>query len=358
MKVSSREKILRAVERNPVDNVGVSEHFWPELLTDFWPGEGYPEGIEPEEFFDLDVVTAWHLIFQAIPLKEEEYEIVEESEQWYVRRDGNGALLKWWKHKSGTPEHIGFEVDTAEKWEEKKKHMLDLNLDRIDVDAFSRKYEFARKRDKFLCYDALSVFEFGRAMLGDVMMLESLLLDKGFIHDVFSTFTDMVIRHLDQAIRLVGKPDAIWVYDDLGYSNGPFLSPDHYDEMVLPYHKTICDHYHNMGLKILLHSCGDVRKLIPGIIRAGFDLLQPLEAKAGMDVRDIADKYGDKLSFMGNIDVTKLITNDREIIAEEVKSKVGYVKNKTGYILHSDHSIPPGVSLETYKLMLNIGKRA
>jgi uroporphyrinogen decarboxylase len=106
---------------------------------------------------------------------------------------------------------------------------------------------------------------------------------------------------------------------------------------------------------VLIHTCGDIREAVPIIIEAGFDCLQPMEAKAGVDVLKLADAYGNRLAYMGNIDVTVLNKNDRAKVREEVLRKMGgMIERHLPYILHSDHSIPPDVRLETYRYMLEL----
>ena len=95
-----------------------------------------------------------------------------------------------------------------------------------------------------------------------------------------------------------------------------------------------------------------LKSLVEDFIECELDVLQPLQARAGMDVRELKPRYGDQLTFWGNIDVTKLITNDLDIIEEEVASKLTVAKGSRGYMYHSDHSVPPQVSWETYQALI------
>jgi uroporphyrinogen decarboxylase len=106
-------------------------------------------------------------------------------------------------------------------------------------------------------------------------------------------------------------------------------------------------------MPVIFHSDGDIRLLIPQFMEAGVDMIQPMEARASMDVRELAPQYGDRLGFCGNIDVTVLATNDRERIRAELHSKMSAAMPYRGYMYHSDHSIPPGVTLETYRWLLD-----
>jgi uroporphyrinogen decarboxylase len=85
------------------------------------------------------------------------------------------------------------------------------------------------------------------------------------------------------------------------------------------------------------------------------DCLQVIEVKAGMDLLDLHARYGDRISFMGGIDVRTLYTNDRAVIDAELAAKIPAVKKGFGYVLHSDHSIPNTVSYDTYRYFIRKG---
>jgi uroporphyrinogen decarboxylase len=74
-----------------------------------------------------------------------------------------------------------------------------------------------------------------------------------------------------------------------------------------------------------------------------------------MDLLRIHKNYKDCLSLMGGIDVRTLYSNDKEIIDRELESKIPVVKEGYGYVLHSDHSIPNTVNLETYEYFIKKG---
>ena len=67
-----------------------------------------------------------------------------------------------------------------------------------------------------------------------------------------------------------------------------------------------------------------------------------------MDLLKLHRLYGDKICFMGGIDVRTLYTNDRAVIDKELEEKIPVVKNGFNYMLHSDHSIPNTVHYDTY----------
>ncbi len=87
--------------------------------------------------------------------------------------------------------------------------------------------------------------------------------------------------------------------------------------------------------------------LIPKLVEAGFTTIQPLEVKAGMDVVELKEKYGEILSFIGNLDARKIV--DQKEIEAEISRKLPIAKMNGGHVACSDHSIPPNVSLAAFQ---------
>jgi uroporphyrinogen decarboxylase len=86
--------------------------------------------------------------------------------------------------------------------------------------------------------------------------------------------------------------------------------------------------------------------------------MQAMEVKAGMDLPHLAERFGDKISFFGGIDIRIVASNDLKKIDEELNRSILPVLRKgTGYILHSDHSIPPEVEHDTLKYFFDHGRR-
>jgi uroporphyrinogen decarboxylase len=91
------------------------------------------------------------------------------------------------------------------------------------------------------------------------------------------------------------------------------------------------------------------------MVAAGIDCLQVIEVKAGMDLLDLYNQFGEVLSFMGGIDVRVLYTNDPAAINQELEAKIPTVMNNYGYVLHSDHSIPSDVHPKNYEYFIQRG---
>ena len=351
--MNSREIITALVNKQIPERMGISESYWGET-TRAWQEQGYPEGADPIEHFNYDmrqVDGSWFDTGLRVGFEEE---IIEETDEWKVRKDGRGATLKYWKDKSGTPEHIDFEVTTPEKWKPWKESLLSLDTSRVDLDAIRESLDKPEGTTRFRYYGNVFIFEIMRGTLGDVCMLESLLLEPEWIKDFCATYAEHFKIHYDYILREAGRPDGMFIFDDLGFSNGLFCSPATLDELLIPFYREIVGFFHDHGLPVLLHTCGDVRKAVRLFIEAGFDCLQPMEAKAGNNVLEFAREFGDKLCYMGNIDVTVLNTNDKDKVRAEIEHKITTLRDmRIPYIFHSDHSVPPDIHLDTYQFAVD-----
>ncbi|TVQ28458.1 MAG: hypothetical protein EA382_01940 [Spirochaetaceae bacterium] len=349
--MTSIERISRILKRQPVDRIGLFEHFWGDTRKK-WAAEGHlRQDEDPHDHFGYDLQNCWPFSYVAdldfVP------EVIEETEETILTRDGNGAMLRRHKLHDATPEHVGFAVTERSSWTELVKSKLTPDRRRINFDAYRAARDAARRADRFFCWAGVNVFEQMHPVCGHEHMLVGMALDPDWVRDMARTYAELNIALQEILFAEEGLPDGIWFYEDMGFKQRPFMSPDMYREIIQPYHKMTIDHAKSLGLPVIMHSCGFVEPLIPGILEAGVDCLQVIEVKAGMDLVRIHRNYGDRLSLMGGIDVRTLYTNDRSDVDRELESKIPTVKQGYGYVVHSDHSIPDTVEYDTYRYFVN-----
>ena len=351
--LTSKERIARILKRQPVDRAGLHEHWWPET-TAKWQKEGYlAENESADDHFGLDIRTFFHPNLVADP--DFEMQIVEETDETKLVRDGNGALLRWWKDKSGTPEHVDFLVKDRASWEEHIRGHLKNECHyrkRLDLDTYREIKQKCSAKDLFFFWSSANVFEYMHPVCGHENMLMGMALDPDWIKDMCEVYADLIINLMEILFAEKGRPDGIWFYEDMGFKNKPFMSPAMYKELVWPAHKKTFDYAHSLDLPVVVHSCGFVEPLVPELIKAGMDCLQAMEVKAGMDLVKLKNTFGNQIAFMGGLDVRPMVANDREAIQAELDSKLPVAMKDSGYIIHSDHSIPDQVEYDTYKFFV------
>jgi uroporphyrinogen decarboxylase len=213
----------------------------------------------------------------------------------------------------------------------------------------------AAEHKRFFAWSGVNVFELMHPVCGHEFMLMGMALDSDWVKDMVNTYSRLTLELQEILFAQEGYPDGIWYYEDMGYKQHPFMSPKMYREIIQPGHSLTIGWAHSHNLPVIMHSCGFVEPLVPGMLAAGIDCLQVIEVKAGMDLLRLYQNYGDVLSFMGGIDVRVMYKNDRREIDAELEKKIPFVKGKYGYVLHSDHSIPANVDHDVYRYFIDKG---
>jgi uroporphyrinogen-III decarboxylase len=186
-------------------------------------------------------------------------------------------------------------------------------------------------------------------------MCESFLLDPEWIHDFNRVYTDFFKMHFKLLFDEAGVPDAVWLYEDLGYKKGLFCSPRLLKELIFPYYREIIEFFHAYGLFVVLHSCGSTTEALPMITEVGFDGLHPMERAAGNDPLQFAEQYGDRIAFFGGLDKRLVETHDKALIRKEATALIEGMKARGArYIFASDHSISPNTDYDDYRYMLDV----
>ena len=351
--MASKERMANILARKPVDRIGVFEHFWGDTLSE-WKAQGHiQEGESLDDHFGFDLSLCWP--FNMVADLDFEPEVVEETEETVLTRDGNGALLRRSKTHDATPEHVDFRVQDRRGWEEHIKALLTPDRRRIDFEAYREAKRAAAEHERFFCWSGVNVFELMHPVCGHEHMLVGMAVDPEWVKDMAGTYAKLTVKLMEILFAEEGWPDGVWFYEDMGFKERPFMSPGMYREIIQPSHARTMAFAKSKGRPVIIHSCGYVEPLVPGMIEAGMDCLQVIEVKAGMDLLRLYHDFGDRLSFIGGMDVRVLYTNDKAAIDRELTSKIPTVMQNYGYVLHSDHSIPNQVSYDSYRYFVDRG---
>ncbi len=382
--ISGREAVRRLIAGKDLDRVALMDGPWGDTLVQ-WVRQGYPTHKvfrkKGETYFDMadgkgrdvvrdgefeEPVPAWQHFgydmvgvggwFDVMPNRGYE-ELVEETAEWEVKRNGAGAALKYWKHKSGTPEHIDFLMASREIWErDYRAKVLPFDPERLKIEETRKALREAADAGRWTHYGHLFIWELMRQSMGDVVMYESLLLDPDWVHDFARVYTDFYKTYFSRLIEQAGKPDGIWLYEDMGYKNGLFTSPKVLDKLIFPYYRELVSWFHAQGLPVILHTCGSTVDALELIVEAGFDGLNPMERKArGNEPFEFARRFGDKLLFVGGLDARVFESNDRALIEREVSLYIDGMKDLGARLVFaSDHSISPNTRYASYQYAVEV----
>jgi uroporphyrinogen decarboxylase len=158
--------------------------------------------------------------------------------------------------------------------------------------------------------------------------------------DICRKLAELQGKQAIRAVELFAKlgVDGIMPPGDLGSSTGMLASPAIYREMMYPWQKLHAEAAHKHGLKILKHCCGNCWPVVDELAEI-YDAWEGIQASAGMDIRKLKERVGDKLCLWGGIWHEHIILGSIEDIRKDAAYAFKYAAPGGGYIMGSTHSL-------------------
>ncbi len=347
--MTTRERVQRMYAHQEADRVPVTDSPWDATL-ERWHREGLPEGVDYADYFGLDKFV--HISVDNSP----RYPVktLEETEEYTITTSAWGVTMKNWRHSGGVPQFLAFTITDPDSWR-KAKARMEPSRDRIDWAKLQRNYKKWREEGAWISAGLWFGFDVTHSwIVGTERVLTAMVEQPEWLLDIFNHCLDVDLALLDMVWDAGYQFDEISWPDDMGYKGHQFFSLRMYRELLKPVHKRAADWAHRKGVKVHLHSCGDIRPFIPDLIEIGVEMLNPIEVKAGMDPIALKARYGDRLGFHGGLNA--VLYWDLEALWNEMRRVIPVMKEGGGYIISSDHSVPSNVSLQDFQTFVRLAK--
>ena len=145
-----------------------------------------------------------------------------------------------------------------------------------------------------------------------------------------------------------GMVDIAYFGNDFGTQRGLFMSPAMWQRFMRPALKRYFDVSHDFGCKVMKHSCGAVRDIIPWLIEDGVYILDPVQvAAAGMDLPSLVRDFGDQLTFHGGVDTQGVLpSGTTDDVRAHVRSYIELTRDRGGYILSGSQNYIEDIPLD------------
>ncbi len=172
------------------------------------------------------------------------------------------------------------------------------------------------------------------------------------VYAIFERQCQIALENLAKISAVVGdRVTAVFVTGtDFGTQNGPFISPDAYRKLFQPFHRRVNDWIHeHTQWKSFIHSCGSIVGLLPDIVEAGFDILNPVQCSAaGMDPQVLKDRFGDRLTFWGGgVDTQKTLPfGTPDEVRREVRERIEVLGRGGGFVFNPVHNVQAKTPVE------------
>jgi uroporphyrinogen decarboxylase len=201
-----------------------------------------------------------------------------------------------------------------------------------------------------------NLFEWGTFLRRLDNFLMDLLLEQANVERLLDALMERHLKTLENVCNAVGDVvDILRFGDDLGMDIGPFMKPEIYQKLFKPRHTMLCDYVKkNSSMHTFLHSCGSIYKLIPDLIEAGFEILNPVQINSrDMQPERLKAEFGKDVVFWGGGADTRSILNRAtpEVVKDHVRNNIEIFAPGGGFVFNTVHNIMPDVPPENIMAM-------
>lgn len=182
------------------------------------------------------------------------------------------------------------------------------------------------------------LFERAHFLRGLDNILVDMKLTPEFVHELLDELLGIVLRNAEAILQY--PVDAIFLSDDYGLQANLMMSPTDWRTFIKPRLAQVVEFGHQNSRKVFLHSCGNVRKVLPDLVEIGLDVLHPIQPEA-MDIEELKKSFGDRITFYGGISTQRTLSHGKpEEVKQEVEHVAAVMAENGGFIL------APGITLQ------------
>lgn len=207
--------------------------------------------------------------------------------------------------------------------------------------------------------------EIGMMWRGMENFLCDMAADPAGAERLFDRLMELHIEKLSKILPHIGPyVQILHLNDDYGSQNGPLISPEAYRNMIKPRQKKVNDYIKSKcDCKLLLHCCGGINELIPDLIDAGFDILNPVQTSCrNMEPEKLKKEYGRDVTFWGGGCDTRSVLSGAtaDEIEKHVRERLEIFSPGGGFVFTPVHNImanvPPENIVRMFETVLKYGR--
>ena len=355
--MTDRDRFNNQMHYKPIDRCFNMEFgYWDECFQQ-WPlfiENKIKNNREADVFFTFDTIRIISGNIWMNPTYSQK--VIEKTDTTKILMNPDGVLMETPKDGHSTiPHFLKSSIQTPDDWKECKSERFrrDDPDRRIDVEKMKAKHPPAREYP--LGVNCGSMIGKIRDMLTTEGLIYAVYDYPDMVEDMVETCCQLVEDALDQILPHIDI-DFASGWEDICCINGPLVSMDFFNNVIVPRYKRIGRKLKAAGVDIWYTDCdGDVRPLLPGFLEAGINCLFPYEVNSCVHPAELLSEYGQELRIMGGFDKMEMIKGKKEIKAY-MESLVPLVE-RGGFIPFCDHRCPPDVTPENYLYYLELKEK-
>jgi uroporphyrinogen decarboxylase len=194
---------------------------------------------------------------------------------------------------------------------------------------------YVKEREEFAVIFSTRIAFLSAVMsIGFQTFMEAIYLDPELVDAVMTAYVKWSARVLERVCEI--GVDVVKSTDDFAFHTGPFISPEAFRRWVVSYHQVAAQ---SISVPWIAHSDGDILPIVEDMLAMGIKGIHPIDPNC-MDIRAFKRQYGHRICILGNVDVNTLAMGTPEATYEEVRDLIRDLAPGYGYIVSSGNSIP------------------
>lgn len=328
--MNSKERVLKAINHEQTDRIPITFDAEIEVyqtLQDYFKVEN------KKDLFEKLNIDTWMILPKNFIYPEDELDNKIKKSIW-------GYKTQLTPYKGGAYDELFFSPLAG------KDSLSDIDHHDWPSESTLDFYHYSNEIIEHKNQAIIGVFTWGAYFIATFIRgLEDLMLDfvlrKKYAQHLIETIAEKSYYFLDKMLtESAGGIDIVYMADDYCSQQGPFFDPNLFKEFISPYLELFVKRVHKANKKFLLHVCGAVGSLLPMIIEAGVDMLEPIQTRAtGMEPEKLKRDFGKDICFYGGMDLQKILNNGTiEQVRDEAKRLIRILGKDGGYIFGPGHT--------------------
>ena len=201
-----------------------------------------------------------------------------------------------------------------------------------------------------------NLFEWGTFLRRMDNFLMDLFVDESNVERLLEELMKIHLATLEKVCEALGDiVDILRFGDDLGMDVGPFMPPETYRKFFKPHHTRLNEYVKSHSqMKTFLHSCGSIYELMPDLIEAGYDVINPVQTNCvDMEPARLKKEFGNDICFWGGGVDTRHVLNKKspQEVKDQVRERLDIFSPGGGFVFNPIHNIMPDVPPENIVAM-------
>jgi len=197
----------------------------------------------------------------------------------------------------------------------------------------------------------MALFERAWSLRGMENLMCDFFMEEVFVQELFDKILEYNLTIVNEALKF--DIDGFYFGDDYGMQTGLIFSPETFKKYIKPCLKKLFEPIKSKGKKVMLHSCGNIEKILPNLIEIGLDVYQTVQPEI-YDLKKLKREFGEDLSFWGGISTQQALPYLKpDKVHSLVSETVEILGENGGYICGPTHQVPPDVPPENIEAMIN-----